>query len=364
MRSCRHAATIALLAGTVASPSLAAERLNVEIGGEITQYFGYANNDDITTGDFTGFDLKTDTGSVLTFGGDFTLDTGLQVGVEVGLDVQSSGDDQIDGSYLWLEDRFGRLEMGSNDNAAVLMHYAAPDVGIGINDSDLADWIINPSTGDADSAFLSTYLYLGDDKATKVSYFTPRFEGFQLGVSYIPEFERDNNDQPASDLYGNGIAIGANYERTFGEVDVALAVGYLRAEKPDGSAASIKSAEGYSIGGNVGYAGFTFGASFADTQGNGSGGTDSAVSFDGRGYDVGIAYAFDAFQVSLSYYNGKVADSTAAGDSKHETVMASGNYELGPGVNLLASVFRTNFKADTGVQNEGWAAITGITLSF
>jgi hypothetical protein len=80
MKSCRHVATIALLAGAVASPSLAADRLNVEIGGEITQYFGYANNDDITTGDFTGFDIKTDSGSVLTFGGDFTLDTGLQVG--------------------------------------------------------------------------------------------------------------------------------------------------------------------------------------------------------------------------------------------------------------------------------------------
>lgn len=352
----------ALLAGTAASPAWSAERLNVNVGGEYTQYFGYANNDDIKTGDFTGLDVKTD--GTLTFGGDFTLDTGLQVGVEVGLDAMSSGSDQIDGSYLWLEERFGRLELGSRDNAAALMHYSAPDVGFGVNDSDLADWIVNPSGGDSDSAFQSTYLYLGEDQATKVSYFTPRFEGLQFGVSYIPEFQRDDNSQPSNDLYNNGVALGANYVNTIGNVDVALAVGYLRAEKPDNSAAAIKSAEGYSIGGNLGYAGFTFGASYADTKGNGSAGTDSAVSFDGRGYDVGVAYAFDAFQVSLSYYNGKVADSTAAGDSKHETIMVSGNYEIGPGVNLLASVFRTNFKADSGVKNEGFAAITGITLTF
>lgn len=363
MKSYRRAVVGALLAGTAASPALAAEKLQVGVGGEYIQYFGYADNDDLGTGHFTGFDAKTD--GTLFFAGDFTMDSGLQVGVEVGLDAQSSGDDQIDGSFVWLEQAFGRLEIGQNDSAAVLMHYAAPDVGFGINDSDIADWMVNPSGGDADSAFSSTYLYIGDDKATKVTYYTPRFEGFQLGISYSPEYERDSNAQPAADIYQNGIALGANYVQTLGEVDLALAVGYVRAEKPDNAPPGAEDSEGYSIGANIGYAGFTFGGSFADTQGTGSGGTDSAVSFDGRGFDVGVAYAFDAFAVSLSYYNGKVEDSTAvAGDSKHETVMLSGSYELGPGVSVLASVFRTKFKADSGTENDGWTALTGVTLEF
>ncbi|MEQ8813561.1 MAG: porin [Thalassobaculum sp.] len=361
MRSYRRAVIGALLAGTAASPALAADKLQIELGGEFTQYFGYAKNDKVAGGDFSGLDVKSD--GAVTFGGDFTLDIGLQVGVEVNLKSETADGEQIDGSYLWLEHGFGRLEVGSRDSAAALMHYSAPDVGLGVNDSDIADWIVNPSTADGDSAFQSTYLYLGEDQATKITYFTPRFEGFQIGVSYIPEFERDNNDQPSGDLYRNGVALGVNYVRTLGEVEVALAAGYLRAEKPDGST-GIDDAQGYSFGGNVGYAGFTFGASFSDTKGNGSAGTDSAVSFDGRGYDVGVAYAFDAFQVSLSYYNGKVADSAAAGDSKHETVMLSGNYEVGPGVNLLASVFRSEFEADTGTTNDGWAAITGLTVTF
>lgn len=362
MKSCRGALIGTLLAGTVISPAFSAERIQAGIGGEITQYFGYADNDNIGTGDFSGFDIKTD--GTLFFAGDTTFDSGLQVGFEVGLDVQSAGSDQIDGSYLWLEHGFGRVEVGQNDSAAVLMHYAAPDVGFGINDSDIADWIVNPSGGDADSAFASTYLYIGDDKATKISYFTPRFEGFQLGASFVPEYERDSNVSPSGDIYRNGFAFGANYERTIGDVDIALAVGYVQAEKPSGSSSQIEDARGYSIGGNIGYAGFTFGASYADTQGNGSGGTDAGVSFDGQGYDVGIAYAFDAFQVSLSYYSGKVEDSAAAGDSKHKTVMLSGSYEVGPGVTVLASIFRTKFKADTGTENEGWAALTGLTLEF
>lgn len=362
MKSCRSAVIGTLLAGTMISPALSDERVKAAVGGEITQYFGYADNDDVAGGDFTGFDIKTD--GTLFFGGDTTFDNGLQVGFEVGLDVQSAGDEQIDGSYLWLEHRFGRLEIGQNDSAAVLMHYAAPDVGFGINDSDIADWVINPSSGDADSAFQSTYLYIGDDKATKVSYFTPRFEGFQLGASFVPEYDRDDNAQPAGDIYRNGFAFGANYVQTFGEVDVALAAGYVFAEKPDGSPGGIEDAQGFSVGGNIGYAGFTFGASFADTQGNGSGGTDTGVSFDGQGYDVGVAYAFETFEVSLSYYNGKVEDTAAAGDSKHQTIMLSGNYEVGPGISVLASIFRTKFEADTGTENDAWVALTGLTVEF
>src|SRR3546814_17100917 len=96
--------------------------------------------------------------------------------------------------------------MGQNDSAAVLRHYAAPEVGFGLNDSDIADWVINPSGGDADSAFESTYLYIGDDKATKITYFTPRLASFQLGASFVPEYERDNTDLAAGDIYKNGFA--------------------------------------------------------------------------------------------------------------------------------------------------------------
>ena len=195
------------------------------------------------------------------------------------------------------------------------MQYTAPDVGFGINDSDISDWVINLSSADADSAYQSTFLYLGEDKATKITYFTPRIEGFQLGVSYIPEFERNNNALPERDIYRDGVAIGANFVREIGGAEIALAAGYLTADKPDGALSTIEDAEGYSLGGNISYAGFTFGASYADTQGNGSGGTDSAVSFDGDGFDIGAAYAFGPAQVSLSYYHGEVEDSAATGNS-------------------------------------------------
>jgi|GEM_PF-739587 len=356
------AATSAVALLTVAMPAVAAERLSIGVGGEYTQYFGFADNE-TDTGDFTGFDAKAD--GVLTFGGETTLDNGISFGVDVGLKTESAGDDQIDGTIMYIEAEAGRLEIGQTDSVAAVMHYSAPDVGFGINDSDLSDWVVNPSGGDADSAFQSTYLYLGEDQATKVNYFTPRFAGIQLGVSYIPEFERDSNAQPAGDTYRDGFALGANFVQEFGDGEVAIAAGYLFAEKPDGVGTAGSDAEGFSLGANLTYAGFTVGGSFATTDGNPGGGTDTATSFDGDGFDIGVAYAFGDASVSLSYYQGSVEDSVAtAGDSEHATVMLSGAYDLGPGVTVLGSIFRSEFEADGGDDNEGWAALTGVTLEF
>lgn len=355
-------ATSVLALSAIAAPATAAEKLALGVGGEYTQYFGFADND-TNTGDFTGFDAKAD--GVLAFGGEITLDNGISFGVEVGLKTESAGADQIDGSMLYMEGSAGRLEMGQTDTVAALMHYSAPDVGFGINDSDISDWVVNLTGGDADSAFQSTYLYLGEDQATKINYFTPRFSGFQLGVSYVPEFERDSNIQPAGDIYRDGISFGANFVQTFGEAEVAIAAGYLFADKPDGVGAAGDDAEGYSFGANLTYAGFTIGGSYANTQGNPGGGTDTAASLDGDGFDIGVAYAFGDASVSLSYYQGSVEDSVAtAGDSEHNTVMVSGAYEIGPGITALGSVFRSEFEADSGADNEGWAVVTGITLEF
>jgi ABC-type amino acid transport substrate-binding protein len=154
MRKTYRTVLVAALVATAATnTALAADRLSVGVGGEYTQYFGYVDND-TNTGDFSGFDAKTD--GTIVFSGEFLLDIGLLVGAEVGLDAQSSGDDQIDGSMMFLENDAGRLEVGQTDSAAALMQYSAPDVGFGINDSDIADWVVNLSGGDGDSAFEST----------------------------------------------------------------------------------------------------------------------------------------------------------------------------------------------------------------
>ena len=87
----------------------------------------------------------------------------------------------------------------------------------------------------------SNYTFLnttGD--ANKLTYFTPRFSGFQLGLSYTPSLAGGTGG--SSNSYGNLpnnnggvdpadpsrqekiVEIGANYVNSFGGVDVAIAV--------------------------------------------------------------------------------------------------------------------------------------------
>ena len=222
------AASAFALALSGAAGAQAEEPIKLGVSGYMEQFFGYADNDT----DQDHFDQKSDT--EIEFGGETTLDNGITFGAAVVLNGNTDDEEQIAESFAYVEGSFGRGEIGSRDNAAAIMQYSAPDVGIGVNDGDVSDWIENTTSSDADSAFESTFLFLGEDKANKITYFTPRFSGVQVGVSYIPEFERDNNAQPAEDLYENGFALGVNFVETLGEVDVALAAGFLTASAPNG----------------------------------------------------------------------------------------------------------------------------------
>ena len=73
-----------------ASEGNAAETMWIKLGGYSTQYLGYASQNNLDPGDFTGPDIKSDT--EIFFVGDTTLDNGLSIGVNVQLEGNTSSD--------------------------------------------------------------------------------------------------------------------------------------------------------------------------------------------------------------------------------------------------------------------------------
>jgi len=71
----------------------------------------------------------------------------------------------------------------------------------------------------------SSFIEVGrNNDAQRITYFTPRFSGFQLGASYARDANQDNSNQV--DANANGTLhdifdIGANYVNSFGAFDVA-----------------------------------------------------------------------------------------------------------------------------------------------
>ena len=86
--------------------------------------------------------------------------------------------------------------IGSENSAGYLMHYAAPNAAIfSFNSSstnDYINWTLNApfiSRGPGGTTFLEV---AHNNEAKRITYFTPRFAGFQIGVSYAHDANQDN----------------------------------------------------------------------------------------------------------------------------------------------------------------------------
>ena len=357
-------------AGLFAGSAQAAEPIQVKVGGFMNQWFGYSNND---IDNVQKFDQWSN--SEIVFSGKSTLDNGLTVGLNVQLEANTTAD-QIDESYAFVEGSFGRFLIGSKDDAANLQHVAAPNVGLPINDGDVDQLIVNPTGSSIEqTVFGSTYITpAGDNDGQKITYFTPRFSGFQLGVSYLPDVDPTGGDRNSLVLdtasYTDGFSVGVNYTNSFSGVDVAASAGYYYAGAPDGlvdvvAGGSVDNFKAYSAGLNLGFGGFTVGGSYADI-------TDGVISgtrtTEGNAFDVGASYETGALGASLTYFRGKTeADRTLSRDDENDSYVGSLRYNLGSGVAVIGSVGYTDFEGEVpgaSDDNNGWYAVSGLALRF
>lgn len=358
--------TAIVAAGMIASsPVLAAERLSVKVGGYMEQWFGYTSVDDSTNRDISGFDVKSD--AEIFFTGSTVLDNGIEFGINVQLEANSNAADQIDESYLIIKGSFGEINLGSENSAMYKMHYAPSDVGISMNSGDQADWAgagqagVTTYSGYFRQPYGSTYLEPGSNNDTeKLTYYTPRFGGFQLGASYSPDNLQDNNTTPNRNAQlTDMVAFGANFQGDFAGAKVGVSAGW--GTFLNGPAGADKP-QAYNFGLTLGFGGFEAGASYGKTK-------DSGAS-NGDSYNIGIAYRTGPMAVSLAYFNGDRDGTTVAGvtsgNAEQKTVHLSGAYTLGPGVVAAATLGHAKFDTrDTGVSDiEATYFVTGIKLSF
>lgn len=358
--------TAIVAAGMIASsPSIAAEKLSIKVGGYMEQWIGYASVDQSgSTRNVDGFDIKSD--SEIHFTGSTTLDNGIEFGVNVQLEANTNTSDQIDESYMIIKGSFGEINLGDENSAMYKMHYSPTDYGIGINSGDQIDWAAVSGSGITTSGYFrgpygSTYVEPNRaNDSTKLTYYTPRFSGFQFGASYSPDSNQDNNTSPDSDsILTDMVAFGANFKGDFGGASIGASAGYgTFLDSPSGTS----EPDAYNFGLTVGFGGFEVGGSYAKFK-------DSGAN-DGDGWNIGASYTTGPLGVSLTYFDGSRDGTTTSGatsgQAQQKTVHLSANYTLGPGVTAAATLGHAKFETtDTGVNDiEATYFVTGIKLSF
>lgn len=315
---------------------------NVTVGGFMEQWFGYG---DSSLANAAGFDQQSDT--EIHFKPTITLDNGIKIGAMVQLEGQTDAD-QIDQQFAYIEGSFGRVILGSENSAPMLMALGVPSAGAGLDSGDLPSWI-----GGVNGDLITTTFNFSrdEDSAQKITYFTPRFYGLQLGASYVPELAEDI-DAPHNNINGvrdDAFGFGANYDRSFGDFAFGSSAGYM--DYGDDDAAVGDNPTNVGVGISLGYGGLSLGAAYNDLKDSVSGNIES--------YGVGGVHASGPVSVSLGYIYGEDDGASTESDAFEFGV----SYDLGPGFSAVGSVFYAE-QETAGVEVDGVAVVGGLSLSF
>lgn len=235
----------------------------LKIGGLFTGEVGYAKqkkeyttlkNGGVTpNGSKAGIDTRTAVYAHFENATDSGMKYGAHVGVQ-GTSKSSSraGSSSLDTTYMFMENNMGRVELGSNSSAAESMVVGADSIARGAGGID-GTWILHPSlatTGAKSEAgkisengargfkfgpSLVAESHSGSDprtgheKSRKLTFYTPEMNGFQAGISYIPDYRNSGQDsyvdlaeEYAGKYYSklmlkNVFAAGVSYKHSMGD---------------------------------------------------------------------------------------------------------------------------------------------------
>jgi hypothetical protein len=165
-----------------------------------------------------------------------SADNGLNYGFKIEINANTTDEAVADEVRLQLYGRWGTLQYGDEDGADNVMNYGGETLlgGAGGFDGDHNDYLFRGGwavEGYVSSSNAPAFPLLAGDSgdATKISYYTPRIGGFQVGASYTPTFNSGDAfkaDTIIEDHYG----IGLNFDRSFGNFRARASAVFAAAE--------------------------------------------------------------------------------------------------------------------------------------
>ena len=396
MKKILLASSAMVAAVAIAAPAQA--QVEVSIGGFYEINFGGGANDDAIVNSDNGDNFGFRTDGEVHFDVRGMTDNGLQFGVNIELETSDQDEeDNLDEAFAFIAGDFGRVIVGFDDGANEVLAVTAPGAvtPVGLNDGTQTSFILSPG-GTAGthigysggSAFFTTALApnaSSDD--LKIVYFSPRFSGFQFGVSFEPQStdggSDDDNDQlvdPTRNLdYHYGIQAAVNYSNEFDGIGVDASAGLAYASAPNDSALNpairdnVDDYIGYNLGLNISYAGFTVGGSFAHVvdgdilaPGVGPFLFNSSTNADSIGFDVGVEYSTGPIDVGVTVFYGETTDVAGGADAEHLSILGGVNYALGSGLDAFAGIGYSEYDNDLATQNDndGIWGFTGFIVSY
>lgn len=386
-------ATTAL--GLLAASAQAGSGPKLTIGGHVDIQAGHTNQDSaFETGVFTQRDFHTQSDVEVYFSIDGETDSGIGYGGYFELEADVNGDDNTqdddinnrnaERAYIYIDTMFGRLQAGPHSSASENLKVDASNIAraTGGIDGKFHEYI-NFGAGESYIATpdLPTAGYPGSfgagapvgrvneslATANKITYYTPRYAGLQLGVSYTPDLQERGTSLGFSNGIGaSAISIeniwnaGLNYSNEFHGVGVDAAV---TAEMGEHESTNRDDLEAINGGFNVSYMGASIGASYAHYT---EFGQLKTLNQEGSHWTAGAAYEYGPFGASVTYLNSTIENGAGTNaDSEFQNVVVGADYQFAPGFVPYVEVSFFEFDDnEVSSDNDGNVIIFGTTLSF
>ena len=352
------------LLGVVALSAPAHADIDLDLGGYFSGYGIYVDNDETGTGaagdDLRKFEFRRD--NEIHVSGETTTDQGLTVGVHTeaapgnttGTNNPNAGSSLVDETYAYFSGQWGRVNFGVEDGAAYLLQVEAPSADANVDGlrtyvGGVASDLWNDATLDADFAGqVLDYQHSNFRQAERLTYMTPKFNGFQAGVSYAPDNVFDGPGalfaNTADDIVGNFENLweaSARWDGEFQGFGISAGGGYSHASTEMSAAAGALGSDDWTTwngGLNLAWSGFSLGGAYITTN-NGIGGVGDE---DTKTWTVGGAWDNGPYHVGLSYLDrnyGSNANPTLAGAADLDVTRwtAGAGYTYGPGMSFRGS---------------------------
>jgi hypothetical protein len=350
-----------LAAGALASPAHAADGIKLSLGGFFRTAIGF-NFDDHQANDLGNkkYNDGVFSDAEVYFVGKTTLDNGLTVGARIELEGEESSD-QIDAAYIFFQGGFGETRIGSLKGA--MNQLCVSPVGGTTNFGAFSqDQTLNNAYSDVGKSAgvcnaVDGWTSGQKDKSQKIVYITPNFGGFQLGLSWSPNGARENSGvtgfhsgmpDVTNGEQRNVVDAYAVFKKSFDGWGVQWGGGGSWGLSLGGTPSATQSkAENYQTGLNLSFGNLSVGGAFEYY--NNSFGKDRDFWVAGGG----AAYKMDAFTIGLQYSHSQGEITGVNIDRRINTMALTGNYAMGPGINLDGTIQYTWADGDTGDKAHG-----------
>ena len=376
--------TSALALGAALTQPAAAQEWNLKWGGFMSQHvvIGDISTPGVPGAEFDGDGLDIHSDTEIQFTPSVTLDNGLTFGVNV--QFEGNNGFSVDESFMSISsDRFGKLDIGSENSAGYKLMTGTPGVTtMWINSPSTSSFIpftgVDVATGTLTAlpfrqAGISSYTEVaGNNDVQRITYYTPDFNGLTIGVSYAPQGAVNagnsfsiNKAAVLSDIFD----IGINYSNTFGATDITLAARWGTGETPS-LAPGASDPETWGVGFEVGFNNFTIGGTYSENDNDETLIAAPAVG-DSEGWSFGVTYdAAGPWSFEALTYQSET-DIAAGGvvtgfQVDREAYRIGASRDLGPGVDWdVYLIYEERDDTRTPIDDvDGTLLGTAINLSF